>query len=388
MGSTVTLSIVSTVFPIDGDYKIRWSQTATFEDEGCLVLAEGNIPRGGYDLTTSFTVPEAKYGINYVQFMRLARDEPVNIQFSVKPSLRVEPSSAIPGSVVTVKGSGFPADDTATLTFDGETTDLAIETSETGSFAVEFTVPDTIAGSHKFVAEAPRLYTENATATLKIGPYIRLEPELPEIGTEVTVAGCGFAASSPIHIKYDNLDIANSPSTDETGCFSYKFNIPESSKKDHTITVSDEAGNTATFTLPLEGKPPPKPVTVSPKDQRFGWFGAEPVTFNWTEVSDPSGITYTLEIGDNLNFFPLKPGMRRSELTQNSCTIYIEPGTYYWRVKATDGAGNEGEWVISPYPFRVGFFSIWAFIGGGLIVILILLFLVRSFFRRLSEYYH
>jgi hypothetical protein len=154
------------------------------------------------------------------------------------------------------------------------------------------------------------------------------------------------------------------------------------------VVATDEAGNSASFGLPLEVKPPQKVTTISPQDQRVGLFGKQTVVFSWTEVSDPSGITYTVEIADNLNFFPLKPNMRKAELVDTSCKVTLEPGTYYWRVRAIDGAGNDGEWAVSPYAFKVGLFSIWIIVVGAVIFLIVFVLLIRAFFRRLREYYH
>jgi hypothetical protein len=79
--------------------------------------------------------------------------------------------------------------------------------------------------------------------------------------------------------------------------------------------------------------------------------------------------------------------MKKTGLTQPTCTLPIKAGTYYWRVKAIDGAGNEGEWAISPYAFNVGFFSIWILVIGGVVCLLIFVLLIRAFFHRLREYY-
>jgi hypothetical protein len=400
VGTTVTLSIISTSYQLDGDYKIRWSPTATFDNEDLImVLAEGNVPKGGYDVEAVFKVPEARYGINYVQYVRFGRDDPFNLQFTVKPTLSVTPASVKPESTVTISGTGFPAGDTVSIKFDGETAEVVstdedaedpaiVKVNEIGSFAATFTVPKVAAGAHEFIADASKMYTDTTAASVEIVPYILLSPELPEIGTRVVVSGCGFAANSVGHLKYDDKVIANSPTTGENGCFSYDFVIPEGSETQHIIVVTDEAGNTSSFGLPLEGKPPPNPAPVTPRDQRFGILGDETVTFSWTEVADPSGITYTVEVGENLNFFPLKPGMRKADLAQTNCAMVLEPGTYYWRVKATDGVGNESEWVTSPYAFKVGLLSVWAIVIGAVIFIIVFALLIRAFFRRLSEYYH
>jgi hypothetical protein len=246
-----------------------------------------------------------------------------------------------------------------------------------------------MAGRHEFKATVENMSLGDISANLNVGPTISLEPEHPEVGTEVTLTGCGFAARSEVAIKYDDVSITNSPTTDDSGNFSHKFTAPESSKDNHVITATDKAGNVATYGLLLEGEAPPMPSTITPgeKQNRFGTFGAQLVTFAWTDVSDPSGVTYILEIDNNLSFFPLEPGMRKTGLTKPGATVQLGPGTYYWRVKAVDGAGNESEWALSPYPFQVGLFSTWYLIIGGLIFAVVFILIVRAFFRRIREYY-
>ncbi len=339
VGTTATLTIVSNVFPVDGDYMIRWSSTSTFDEDKTVVLTKGNVPRGGYNVTARFTIPEAKYGIAYVQFRRIARDEPLNIQFNVKPGLTINPSPATPGTTVTINGTGFPANDTGTLTFDGKSTTVDIVTNKVGSFSAKYTVPDISTGAHKLVIDTPRLYTETATATLEVVTSIN-----------------------------------------------HSSNVPED--RDEVMIDTDRASNSSTTGPSQDNKPPKQPVILAPKGQRVGLLGTKPVTFSWTKVSDPSGITYTMEISDNIKFTPIKPGMRKSDLTQASSTVRIAPGTYYWRVKAIDGAGNESQWVYSPYAFKVGLVPPLILIVSGLIFLLIFILLVRAFSRRLNEYYY
>jgi hypothetical protein len=356
-----------------------------------LVLAKGEVPTDETKVTVSFTIPEAAYGTNYLQFLRNFRPEsPYGFTFSVVPDIKVSPMSVTPGGEATVKGTGFPADKEVTLTFDGKETNLEITSNGVGSFSTGFAIPNTIAGKHEFKATVKNMSLgDDIIASLNVVPKISLQPEHPEIGAEVTLCGCGFAASSPVSVKYDETSVADSPTTDGSGNFSHSFIVPESSKDNHVITATDKAGNVATYGLPLEGEAPPAPNTIAPGEEqhRFGTFGAQLVTFAWTGVSDPSGVTYTLEIDKNLSFFPLEPGMRKTGLTKPGCTIKLEPGTYYWRVKAIDGAGNESDWSLSPYSFQVGLFSTWYLIVGGLIFAVIFILVIRAFFRRIREYY-
>jgi hypothetical protein len=352
-------------------------------------VGEGQFPAGTKEVTVSFTIPEASYGTNFVQFLRDYRPtNPYGFSFSVVPNLSVTPPTVTPHSTVTIKGTGFPAKSKNILvSFDGKDTNMDITASDLGSFTGQFTVPDTIAGNHQFKATIESLSVGDITANLQVTPTISLEPEHPDIGAEVTLTGWGFASKSAVSIKYDDIVVSNSPTADDDGNFTEKFVVPDSSSDTHVITATDRAGNAATYGLPLEGTPPPEPNPVSPIDERFGWFGSQPVIFNWTPVSDPSGITYTLEVDRSLSFFPLAPGMRRSDLTKPNTVMTLEPGTYYWRVKAVDGAGNESPWSLSPYPFQVGFFSGLYLAGGAFIFLIIFIFIVRAFFRRVREYY-
>lgn len=365
-----------------------WCPTAGFEQENTVILKEGVVPKGGYSISDNFVIPEAKYGMHYVRFWRYNRDDAVSFQFSVKPKVEVIPAQATPGATVKIKGTGFPEDSggTAAITFDGKAITVNTVTSKTGTFISDFVVPNTMAGEHKFTASSPKILAEIVSANLKVVPAITLEPRQPEVGAESKITGYGFAAKSVIKVKYDNVNIASSPTTDENGAFSYTFKVPESSAKDHIITAEDGAGNNVILNLRLEGKAPPKPATLSPKAERFGWLGEQVVTFTWSPVADISGVTYTVEVAEDLNFFPLKPGMRKVGLTQANCTLTIKEGTYYWRVRGVDGVGNEGEWAISPYAFNVGFFSTWMLVIAGLICLFLFVLLLRSFLQRLREY--
>jgi hypothetical protein len=138
---------------------------------------------------------------------------------------------------------------------------------------------------------------------------------------------------------------------------------------------------------------------------RFGLVGTQSVSFRWSEVTDPSGITYTIEVADNYDFLPNGSIMTKEGLTEASYTYDITPGAYYWRIKAVDGAGNESEWKPAPYPFVVAelsnythefiallkkahILSIVGFIIAGLIVLRIIVLLIQAWLQRRRRYYY
>ena len=81
---------------------------------------------------------------------------------------------------------------------------------------------------------------------------------------------------------------------------------------------------------------PPVPTLVSPTDGTT--TDDTTPTFDWSDVTDPSGVTYTLEIGTLT-----KTGLTTSTYTLTSGEA-LSDGNYSWRVRAVDGASNAGDW--------------------------------------------
>lgn len=69
-------------------------------------------------------------------------------------------------------------------------------------------------------------------------------------------------------------------------------------------------------------------------------------TLEWSDVTDHSGVSYSLEIDDTPDMS--SPLLVKTALASSEYAVAPEEalpeGTYYWRVKATDGVGNEGGW--------------------------------------------
>jgi hypothetical protein len=83
--------------------------------------------------------------------------------------------------------------------------------------------------------------------------------------------------------------------------------------------------------------PPPAPTLLWPANGEN--INDNTPSLEWTSVSDPSGVTYTLEIIGRLT----KTGLTSPTYTLTGGEA-LPDGTCSWRVRAVDGVGNIGDW--------------------------------------------
>jgi hypothetical protein len=86
--------------------------------------------------------------------------------------------------------------------------------------------------------------------------------------------------------------------------------------------------------------PPPAPILLSPTNRDT--VSDNTPTFAWIEVSDASGVTYTIQVSSNKDFTDtIISRLGRTTSTFTPQTSLAE-GKYFWRVQAVDGVGNKG----------------------------------------------
>jgi len=107
------------------------------------------------------------------------------------------------------------------------------------------------------------------------------------------------------------------------------------------VRAKDNAGNvgdnSSTRSFRIDVTPPPAQILISPANGENTTDNTP--TFIWAAVTDPSGVTYTLEIIGKLT----KTGVKENTYTLTSIEA-LAVGNYSWRIRAIDGAGNEGAW--------------------------------------------
>lgn len=320
---------------------------------------------------SSFSIPSSSRGSHDIRAYGAVTNES-DLQpasFSVSPGIKLEPVSGYLGGAIYVgdglyvSGVGFEANETnIKVTFDGALAVSNIIADAKGSWSDKLDVPPSGKGEHIIDASGETTRASDIVdAIVIVSPKVELNPASGSIGNDITVHGTGFAANQVITINYDGAKIASGAATDAKGVFTTSFKIPEGKAGDHTITVTDPTAAVFSLNLSVESVPPPTPNLISPEaGSEFGSFGKTIVTFRWSAVEDPSGVYYVLEISPSSDFAGTvirKDALNGTEymLAKNEA---LAKGNYYWRIRAVDGAGNQGDWTNGQL-FKIGGIDWW-----------------------------
>ncbi len=143
------------------------------------------------------------------------------------------------GRLVNIAGSGFTANKTYSIKF--ATTTVGTRTTDSsGEFAAEFAVPIYPRGEYAITVTTTS-DTSN-TEYFMVTPEITLNSLSGRSGSQVTVSGSGFKASSSVTVLFDSTNIG-SALTNANGNFSnVTITIPSSTEGKHTVTGKDIIG--------------------------------------------------------------------------------------------------------------------------------------------------
>ncbi|MBI2853222.1 MAG: hypothetical protein HYX84_09065 [Chloroflexi bacterium] len=267
-----------------------------------------------------------------------------SVTFTIKPTASISPTSGAVGSAVTVSGSGFRASVAATINYDNFLA-ASVSTDSSGNLSATFQVLPSPTGEHRITVTDQ---TNTLTFSFRVLLAAKLSPESGFVGSDVTVSGTGFASSRPVTVRYGDTPIVQSI-TDASGTIVVVFKAPVSRGGSHLVTITDGV-NTETLTFAMDSTAPSAPLLLQPltdtKADRMP-------TLDWSDVTDPSGLSYTLELatdGGFANVILRKQGLTNSAytLTEAEKLKSVSRKTpYYWRVRAIDGAFNESPWATS-----------------------------------------
>lgn len=113
-----------------------------------------------------------------------------------------------------------------------------------------------------------------------------------------------------------------------------------------SVLASNSISNTeySSFNLNLDREIPGRATLVSPEDNKI--FNVKSISFQWKLPVDSglvkSNRSSALEIAADVDFTDILENFETESVTKN--ITFSESGTYYWRVKIKDAAGNIGSY--------------------------------------------
>ncbi|MGA3291515.1 MAG: IPT/TIG domain-containing protein, partial [Candidatus Bathyarchaeia archaeon] len=137
-----------------------------------------------------------------------------NATFTVIPSITLNPTSGITGTVVTVSGAGYAANSRMTIKYGSSTmttSPTTVTTTAYGTFSCTFAVPASVAGLNTVTGTDSSSNT--AAATFTVIPNITLSPTTGNVGSSVTVTATGMLGSHSVTATLGGTAVTLSTST-------------------------------------------------------------------------------------------------------------------------------------------------------------------------------
>ncbi len=342
--------------------------------------------------SATFSVPSSAGGSHIIDASgssTIATDVS-DCSFAIAPSMTIDRESGRVGDVVNIAGKGFGQNESSiVVTFDGAILKSALTADDSGQWSANIAIPACTSGTHTIDAYgATTSASAVADRSIAVQAQITLNPSGGNVGDTISVAGTGFTAGQRVTIIYGTVTVLSNVTADSQGNFSGSFKASGGNSGDIKVVATDTAGVTTFTAFAMETAAPSVPQIKSPKAKStVGFIGDTKIMFDWSDVSDPSGVSYDLEVSTQADF----PGtiIKHANLTESQYESTDEEmlphGEYYWRVRAIDGAGNASQWSASSM-VKAGIMLTTTFIIVivilVLVIIVVLLRVRQVFFKR------
>jgi hypothetical protein len=364
----------------------------SYETVGSLIVANAT---GRWEAT--FAIPASTQGEHRLDAQGAVSPlyEVEDATFEVTAGISMAKSAGFVGDTVTVTGSRFATYEKGIrILFDDQVVATEIKANSKGEWEASFQVPEMPTGEHVIAAEGEWTKTEGASVlSFKINPGIVVSPDKGHVGMDLTVTGHGFTPSEDVNIMYDGGTVETAKTNDQ-GSFETSFLAPDSQHGEHQVAAGYAGENHASAIFTMESHAPATPTLTSPSSGgRVGLIGKAAPKFEWSAVSDESGVHYRLQIATSANVTTAgfaDPIVSITGLVETSyalnTTEALPSGNYYWIVQAVDGAQNESPWT-EPRSFRIGLLPLWAFILVIVAIAVLIGVLIAKAVRRRRYFY-
>ena len=340
--------------------------------------------------STTFNVPTTYSGAHSIDASGSSTDadEIDDLDFTVVSGISIDTTSAYVGDVVNITGTGFGENETNIyVTFDGVNQGDKINADANGQWQASLSIPATVNGAHTVDAYGSTTPASSITdKDLTILAKITLNPTSGNVGDSVSIDGTGFTGSKTVVVTFGTTSVISDISSDSSGSFTGTFSTPKGASGDIEVVAKDENNVSATSVFAVEETAPSIPQIKSPANEATaGFVGKTKVTFKWTEVADPSGVSYDIQVATDPDFKDMvfeHTGLTTAEYKSTDAEA-LPKGQYYWRVRAIDGANNASDWTATTQ-FKSGLLSSTAIviILSILVVICLIVLLASTVFSR------
>jgi hypothetical protein len=326
--------------------------------------------------TTSFAVPVSAGGLHFISHSRAIAiaSGGSEASFQVARGISLDQTEGPPDSKINISGLGFTANDPLiTITFDDDQVLAEVAAGPQGSFTTSIVIPPSPAGPRLIQASGSDLSSITKTEQgFNVQPSLGLSIASGNVGDIVEVSGLGFEALATVTLAYDDELTEASAAAGASGSFVLEFTVPASIHGEHTIKVMDEEGNEVQAAFSIEDTPPAIAALLGPESgTRGGFFGGFRPSLDWRPVDDASGVTYDLQVSKSAEFS--NPILEKQGLTAPLYALLeqdaLPRGTYYWRVRAVDGASNQAPWS-DPFEVNSGIIAPWMILALAALAVL------------------
>ncbi|NIN01401.1 MAG: hypothetical protein GTO24_25905 [candidate division Zixibacteria bacterium] len=226
-------------------------------------------------------------------------------------------------------------------------------------------------------------------------PLLAPRPMVPEDGTyQLTLfptfkwAACGYFDETTYGLEVSTDSTFASIDFAYTGVDSNVFTVTAPlSEVEYFWRVrafwgADTSEYSEVWSFDVDASAPDVPTLLVPADGET--LGVYSPTFSWSKESKGSPVFYTLQVGDD-SLFPGGPEFYEYVGIYDTSFVIADSLTdstaYYWRVRASDEAGHEGDWQGHPFGFYLRYFMCGDANGDGAVAAADVVHLINYLFR-------
>jgi hypothetical protein len=297
---------------------------------------------------------------NYTVVGRDSLSNTVQVSYVVSDAqVTMEPTAGSPAWDVLITGDGFQANKPITISFEGfqENKNVTATSDAEGNFTAVFSVPWADKGTWDVTitdGSFTKVLPFEVNTSIRINP-ITSAAQPGTVGETIAIEGTGFLAGRPLTVRFSGTQVMTGQ-VQSNGTFHVEFPAPSAAGGNHLIEATDGT-NTERYGFVMEAIPPAIPEMLVPEAGKKA-----KAFFDWSDVTDDSGVTYTLQVATDTAFTNIlleKTGLAVSEYTvlkTEMLNAVSKDTPYYWRIKATDQAFNDSSWTAaSPFYMSFGF---------------------------------